>query len=445
MKSDAPVARDEALVPRDETLPQPSDEAPKPPRASVEEKPRRRRWPWVAGIGVAVLLAALLFTRAGQKKQSEAQAAKTKAAQRTVPVVAAAARKGDLAVYLTGLGTVTALNTVTVRSRVDGQLIRVAFREGQLVRQGDLLAEIDPRPFQVQLMQAEGQKAKDEAALKNARVDLARYVVLVQEDSISRQQLDTQAATVNQLEASLKSDQAQVESAKLNLTYSRITAPISGTIGLRLVDTGNIVHANDPNGLVVLTQIQPITVVFTIPADHLPQVLQQTKAGKQLPVDAYDRDYKNKLATGSVLALDNQIDQTTGTVKIKAIFPNENLALFANQFVNARLLVDTLRGAVIVPTAALQRSPQSTFVYVVKPDSTVDMRNVEVELTQGDDTTIRKGIAPGETVVTDGVDKLQPGIKVALATGGAASPEQPGREQPESGKGVARQRKKVGP
>jgi multidrug efflux system membrane fusion protein len=394
----------------------------------------------VVGIGAAVLLAVLLFTRAGQKKQSEALAAKAKASQRAVPVAGATARKGDLDVYLTGLGTVTALNTVTIRSRVDGQLIRVHFREGQLVHQGDLLAEIDPRPFQVQLMQAEGQKAKDEATLENAKVDLARYVILVQEDSISKQQLDTQAATVNQLEASVKSDQAQVESAKLNLTYSRITAPISGTIGLRLVDTGNMVHATDPNGLLVITEIQPITVVFTIPADHLPQVLQQVKAGKKLPVDAYDRDFKNKLATGSLLALDNQIDQTTGTVRIKAIFPNENLALFANQFVNARLLVDTLRGAVIVPTAAIQRSPQSTFVYVVKLDSTVEMRNVDVQLTQGDDTTIGKGIAPGETVVTDGVDKLQPGTKVALATAGAAPVG-----QPESGKGEARQQKKAGP
>jgi multidrug efflux system membrane fusion protein len=313
------------------------------------------------------------------------------------------------------------------------------------VRQGDLLAEIDPRPFQVQLMQAEGQKAKDEATLKNAKVDLARYVILVQEDSISRQQLDTQAATVNQLEASIKSDQAQVESAKLNLTYSRITAPITGTVGLRLVDTGNMVHATDANGLLVITQIQPITVVFTIPADRLPQVLQQTKAGKQLPVDAFDRDFKTKLATGSVLALDNQIDQTTGTVKIKAIFPNENLALFSNQFVNARLLVDTLRGAVIVPTASIQRSPQSTFVYVVKQDSSVEMRNVDVQLTQGDDTTIQKGIAPGENVVTDGVDKLQPGTKVALATPGASSREQPGRGQPGGGKGEGRQQKKASP
>ncbi len=421
MKSDAPVARDEALVPREETLPQPSEGAPKLPGAAAEREARGRRWPWVAGIVVAVLLAILFLMRAGQQRRSAAEAAKKKASQRAIPVAGAAARTGDLPVYLTGLGTVTALNTVTVRSRVDGQLIRVSFREGQLVRAGDLLAEIDPRPFQVQLMQAEGQRAKDEAALKNARMDLARYEVLVQEDSISRQQLDTQAATVNQLEASIKSDQAQVESARLNLTYSRITAPISGTIGLRLVDVGNMVHASDPNGLLVITQIQPITVVFTIPADHLPQVLRQTQGGQQLPVDAFDRDFKNKLASGKVLALDNQIDQTTGTVKIKAVFSNENLALYANQFVNARLLVDTLRGVILIPTAAIQRSPQSTFVFVVKPDSTVDMRNVEAQMTQGDETAIRKGVAPGETVVTDGVDKLQPGSRVALARPGSAT------------------------
>jgi multidrug efflux system membrane fusion protein len=442
IKTEAPVPRNEALVPREETLPRVEAEAPNAP--PVEQ--RHRGWLWVVGIGVAVLLAVLLLLRSSHKQQSEAQAAKSRAAQRTVPVVGTAAKTGDLGIYLTGLGTVTALNTVTVRSRVDGQLIRVAFREGQLVHQGDLLAEIDPRPFQVQLMQAEGQKAKDEAALQNARVDLARYVILVQEDSISRQQLDTQAATVTQLEASVKSDQAQIESAKLNLTYSRVTAPISGTIGLRLVDTGNIVHATDPNGLLVITEIQPITVVFTIPADQLPQVLPQTQAGRQLAVDAYDRDLRNKLATGSVLAIDNQIDQTTGTVKIKAIFPNENFALFSNQFVNARLLVDTLRGVVIVPTAAIQRSPQSTFAYVVKPDSTVDMRNVEIQVTQGDDTVIRRGIAAGETVVTDGVDKLQPGMKVALGTPGAPSGESPssdgGRGKRDASGGGATQKKK---
>jgi len=437
MKPDAPVARDEALVPVERTLPAPASE-PQAPEPEAKE-PAKRQWPWVVGITAVLLLAIFALTRSGQSKKVAAEAEKKKAASRQIPVVGAAAKTGDLDVYLAGLGTVTALNTVTVRSRVDGQLVRVAFREGQVVHQGDPLAEIDPRPFQVQLMQAEGQKGKDEALLKNALLDLARYEILVREDTIPRQQRDTQAATVNQLEAAVRSDQGQVESAKLNLAYSRITAPIGGTVGLRLVDTGNMVHANDPNGLLVITQIQPITVIFTIPADQLSAVLRQVKAGQQLPVDAFDRDMKNKLATGTLLAVDNQIDQTTGTVKIKAIFPNENLALFANQFVNARLLADTLRGVVLVPTAAIQRSPQSTFVYVVKPDATVDMRDVQVQLTQGDDTAIGKGVAAGETVVTDGVDKLQPGSKVALVTPGspAASP----RGQ---GGGGARQRKKAG-
>jgi multidrug efflux system membrane fusion protein len=436
MKSDS-VPRGQALVPAESALPAPV--SPEEPPEPQTEAPAKRRWPWVVGIIAAALLAVFTLTRSGNSRKSAAEAEKKKAAARVIPVVGAAAKTGDLDVYLTGLGTVTALNTVTVRSRVDGQLVRVAFREGQVVHQGDFLAEIDPRPFHVQLMQAEGQRGKDEAALANARLDLARLESLVKQDLISRQQFDTQTATVRQLEASIKSDQAQIESAKLNLAYSRITAPISGTVGLRLVDMGNMVHANDPNGLLVITQIQPITVIFTIPADQLSAVLKQVKTGQQLPVDAFDRDMKNKLATGTLLALDNQIDQTTGTVKIKATFPNENLALYANQFVNARLLVDTLRGVVLVPTAAIQRSPQSTFMYVVKPDATVDMRDVEVQLTQGDETAIRKGVAPGETVVTDGVDKLQPGTKVALVTPG--SPAASSRGQ---GGGGARQRKKAG-
>jgi multidrug efflux system membrane fusion protein len=417
---DAPVARDEALVPREETLPQEAEEAPSREDAPREERPRRKAWPWIAGIAVAILLAVLFSARASQNKKATAAAAKKEAASRPVPVVGAAAKTGDLGVYINGLGTVTPINTVTVRSRVDGQLVRVAFHEGQIVSAGDLLAEIDPRPFQVQLMQAEGQKAKDEATLANARVDLARYEVLVKEDSISGQQLDTQAATVRQLEASIKSDQAQVESAKLNLVYCRITAPNSGQVGLRLVDAGNMVHATDPNGLVVITQLQPISVLFTVPADRLPQVLQQMGAGKRLSVDAYDRDMKTRLETGAVLAVDNQIDQTTGTVKIKAIFDNETRALYPNQFVNARLLVDTLKGATLVPAAAIQRSPQTSFVYVVKADSSVEMRPVEVSLTEGDETAVGKGIAPGEVVVVEGVDRLQPGSKVALnAPGGS--------------------------
>jgi len=380
-----------------------------------------RRWRlWLATLAAVAIVATLMLTRA-MRAQPAGPARAT--GPRAVPVVGSAARTGDLGVYQTGLGTVTPVRTVTVRSRVDGELLSVAYREGQFVHAGDLLAQIDPRPFQVQLLQAEGQLARDEAALKNAKVDLERYRVLVEQDSVPRQQLDTQVATVDQLEAALKTDRAQVESAKLNLTYSRIVSPLSGIVGLRLVDPGNMVHGSDQNGLLVITEQQPIAVVFTIAADHLQPVIQQTKAGRHLVVEAWDRDMKQKLATGSLLAIDNQIDQTTGTVRIKALFPNEDFALYPNQFVNARLLVDTVHRAVLVPTAALQRSPQSTYVYVVKPDSTVEMRNVEVQLTEGDDSALRRGIAPGEVVVIDGVDKLQAGTPVALAKeGGARKP-----------------------
>jgi len=401
--------------------------APPPIISTMDDQPQsRRHWlRWLLVLGIVAVAIYLFAHRQGQTQGASPQGqgqGETRGAgagkggqDRPVPVLAAAATTKDVGVYLTGLGTVAALNTVSVKSRVDGQLLRIAFHEGQIVRAGDLLAEIDPRPFQVQLMQAEGQRAKDEAALENAKVDLKRYQILIQQDSIPRQQLDTQAATVAQFEAALKSDQAQIESAKLNLTYARVTAPSGGRVGLRQVDVGNVVHANDPNGIVVITQLQPIDVLFTIPADHLSQVLPKVRSGQILAVDAYDRDLKNKLATGKLLAVDNQIDSTTGTVRIKAIFDNDDETLFPNQFVNARLLVDTLRGVVTVPNAAIQRSPQATFVYLVKPDHTVESRNVVVKMSEADDATIQSGLAAGDVVVIDGVDKLRPGAKVDVS------------------------------
>jgi len=381
------------------------------------QAPRRRRWPWVLGLVAIVLVGSFLWRRSLSGQSSKNLGAGRDAAARAVPVTGAVAKIADLGVYINNcVGTVMPLKTVTVRTRVDGQLINVAYREGQLVREGDLLAMLDPRPFEVQLHQAQGQLAKDQAALANARLDLKRYGVLIQDNSIPRQQLDTQAALVDQYEANLKSDQAQVDSANLNLIYCRITAPISGNVGLRLVDPGNIVHAADAGGLVVITQQQPISAVFTIPAPALPQVLQRLRAGNKLPVEAWDQDITRQLAVGSVLAVDNQVDLSTNTVRIKALFPNEDYALYPNQAIDVKLLVDTLHGTVIVPTAALQRGPsQSTYVYVVKSDQTVEIRNVDVQRTEGDDTSIRSGISAGETVVIDGVDKLQSGTRVAMA------------------------------
>ncbi|MGH9665496.1 MAG: efflux RND transporter periplasmic adaptor subunit, partial [Bryobacteraceae bacterium] len=296
-----------------------------------------------------------------------------------------------------------------------------AFTEGQYVKQGELLAEIDPRQFQVQLEQAQGQMARDEAQLKNARIDLERYKILFAQDSIPKQTLDTQGATVNQDEGIIKTDQAQIDNAKLQLVYTRITAPITGRIGLRLVDQDNIVHASDANGLVVITQLQPIACIFNIAEDDLPQVMKAMRRNPSLPVEAYDRDLKVLLAKGSLLTIDNQIDQSSGTVKFKGVFRNENNSLFPNQFVNARLLVDTMHGAVLAPAAAIQRGPEASYVYVVKPDETVDVRNVTVAAIQGDEAALRSGVAPGDVVVIDGVDKLQRGSKVAVRMADSAA------------------------
>jgi multidrug efflux system membrane fusion protein len=408
-------------------------EQPELPPSEVESRPlltagtrparRPRRGLWAAVVVGIALLAWLALRGSARKGEKSAAPPGAKGGARAIPVAAVAAGVGNLGVYLNGLGTVTALNTVTVHTRVDGQLVEVAFREGQIVRPGELLARIDPRPFEVQLAQAEGQKAKDQAALENARVDLKRYEVLAAQDAIPRQQLDTQAATVHQDEASVASDQGQVDAAKLNLTYSRITAPIGGRVGLRLVDAGNIVHAADASGLLVITQLEPIAAVFTIPSDQLPPVLEKKRAGETLEVDAWDRDMKKKLAAGTLSAIDNQIDTSTGTVKLKAEFSNSDGALFPNQFVNARLLVNTLTNTILVPSAAIQRSGDSTFVWVVGPDSSAMMRPVQVAWTEGDQTAVSRGLAAGESVVVEGVDNLQPGAKVTITGPGAPAPE----------------------
>jgi multidrug efflux system membrane fusion protein len=333
-----------------------------------------------------------------------------------VPVVAAAARARDVGVYLNGHGSVTPLNTVTVRSRVDGELIAVRFQEGQIVSNGALLAEIDPRPFEAQLTQFEGQLERDQALLDNARLDLKRFQVLVTTDAVPRQQLDTQASLVHQLEGTVKNDQGQIDATKVQLVYCRITSPTAGRAGLRLVDPGNIVHAADTGGLVIITQLQPITVIFTIPEDSIPTVLEQLRRGVRLPVEAYDREQRKKLADGALLTIDNQVDPTTGTVRLKAQFPNADNRLFPSQFVNARLLIETRRGATVVPTAAIQSSPKGPFVYVVRPDRTVAVRQVGVGVTDGDDVSIERGLTVGEQVVVEGAERLRDGVGIELRT-----------------------------
>jgi membrane fusion protein, multidrug efflux system len=383
---------------------------------------RRSKWRgawWILLLaGLLVAIAAYFFLI---RPQSQAAKKGQAAAPPGVPVVAVAAKKTDFNVYLTGLGSVTPVNTVTVRTRVDGQLMEVLYQEGQVVGSGDLLATLDARPFEAQLTQAEGQLARDQALLENARLDLQRYRVLWDQDSIPQQQLDTQKALVRQLEGTVKNDQGQIESAKVNLAYCRITSPIGGRIGLRLVDQGNIVHVSDTNGLVVITQVQPITVIFPIPEDSLPQVLARLKTGEHLPVEAYDREMRRKIAAGSLLTVDNQIDPTTGTVRLKAIFPNAGNELFPNQFVNARLLVEVRRGAIVVPAPALQRGPQATFVYLVKPDRTATVRPVTVGEIQGGEASVKTGLSAGELVVVDGADRLREGTRVELREAGQSS------------------------
>jgi multidrug efflux system membrane fusion protein len=336
-------------------------------------------------------------------------------------VGAATIATGDIRVILSQLGTVTPLATVTVKTQINGQLSQIAFTEGQLVKQGDFLVQIDPRPYQVALEQAEGTLSHDQALLKNAQLDLARYRKLVAQDSLASQTLDTQASLVRQYEGTIKTDQGAVDSAKLNLVYCHIISPVTGRVGLRQVDQGNYVQTSDTNGLVVVTQLQPISVIFTLPEDALPQVIAAMRAG-QLSVTAFDRANTKQLATGVLQTLDNQVDTTTGTVKARALFPNDDESLFPNQFVNANLLVQTLHDVVRVQSAAIQRGAPGVFVYVIGADNKVSVRPIKLGPTDGDLSQVTDGLKAGERVVIDGADRLKDGQSVVVPAPGQAAP-----------------------
>ena len=350
-----------------------------------------------------------------------------------MPVGVAVAVKGDIPITLEGLGTVTPLATVTVKTQINGQLTQIVFKEGQLVKKGDFLAQIDPRLYQAQLEQYQGQLARDQALLANAKLDLARYQKLAAQDSIAFQQVDTQQATVKQDEGNVLIDQAQIDTAKVNLTYCHIEAPVDGMVGIRQVDEGNYVQTGDTNGIVVITQMQPMSVIFTVPEDKILQVTRRIHEGATLPVTAYDRTDTTQIATGTLATTDNQVDTSTGTVKLRALFPNDQEELFPQQFVNVRLLVDTLKDAVIVPAPAIQLGAPGSYVYVVNSDSTVSVRVVKTGPTDGKRTAILSGLELGETVVTDGVDRLYDGAKVQLPTDKAPSSDAAGRPHPPSG------------
>jgi membrane fusion protein, multidrug efflux system len=374
----------------------------------------RQPWPSTAGMVLALSLCILGLSCSGDPKTTSARAVQV------MPVSVATAVTRDLPVFLSGLGSVTAYYTVSVKSRVDGQLVEVKFREGQFVRQGELLAVIDPRPYEVQLSQAQAQLFKDQATLRDAKLNYDRYKGLLQDSgAISQQQVDTQQATVDQLEGQVRTDQAAIDSAKLQLIYCHITAPVSGRIGLRQVDPGNIVHATDTNPMFVITQLQPIAVIFTLPEDSLPEVSGHL-ARAALTVEAYNRDDETKLATGTLETIDNTIDPTTGTGRLKAVFSNKDNALWPNQFVNIHLLLETRKNSTLIPAAAIQRGPQGTYVFVVKPDKTVELRPVTVAVSQNNMAAMASGIAPGDIVVTDGQDKLQAGSTVEPRTGGSS-------------------------
>lgn len=389
-------------------------ETPKQPPASPP-KSRSRLWLWVVVL-LALIAAAFFWSRAHKPTatQTTAGAKGKRGAGGVTPVVAVRATKGNIGVYVTGLGAITPIYSVTIKSRVDGQLMKVYFKEGDLVRAGDPLVEIDPRPYEAAVVQTQGALSRDQALLENARVDLNRYTTLLAENAIPEQQLATQKALVQQYEGVVKNDQGLLDMAKLNVVYCHITSPITGMVGLRLVDPGNIVQTSDATGMLVINQIQPISVIFTISEDQLPPILQKIHAGQRLPVDAWDRENTHKLASGVLSTLDNAIDQTTGTLKLRAIFNNGNRTLFPNQFVNARLLQQEKTGVTLIASAAVQRNTNNTYVYLVKPDSTVTLRNIDLGTTEGDESQVTSGLVPGDVVVMTGVDKLQEGSKVAV-------------------------------
>jgi membrane fusion protein, multidrug efflux system len=389
--------------------PTPAPPPTKPPEKRGVRPSKGHTWVWI--VVVIFLLLAILYFYRQHEKAAEAAAAKKPVP--TAPISTTTARKGDIGVYINALGTVTPVYTATITSRVDGQITNVAYTEGQMVKKGDLLIEIDARPYQAALTQAQGALAKDTAVLSEARIDLTRYEQAYERNAIAKQQLDDQAQVVHQDEGTVKQDEGTVASAATNVDYTRITAPISGRVGLRLVDPGNIVTSGSTTALVVITQLQPITVIFSVAEDYLPQIQKQLRNGLKLPVDAFSRDQTTKLSSGSLLTLDNVIDQTTGTVKLKAIFDNKDFELFPQQFVNSRLLVDTQHGATLVPTAAIQRNAQGAYVYVISSDNTSTLQTVTVGTTDGSTAAVQ-GVNPGEVLAVTGFDKLQNGGKVTI-------------------------------